>query len=75
MPDAVERYLAAEVPPTKLRLARLRLGVRLWQMSRALGHSVSFLSAIERGFIRRPEVEQRMRDWLDAHAASLKAAR
>jgi len=62
--EAVERYLASEGPPTRLRLARLRRGITLWQMSRALGISVSHLSAVERGFRRRPEVEQRMRDWL-----------
>ncbi len=75
MAEAIEQYLASEERPTRLRLARLRLGVRLWQMGHGLGYSASHLSLVERGILRRPELEQRMRDWLEAHAAHLKAAR
>lgn len=38
-------------------------------MSRALGHSVSTLSLVERGLIERPEIRKKMLAFLAAYRA------
>jgi hypothetical protein len=56
-------------PASPLRIERLRVGVHLTMMSRALGHSVSLLSLVERELIDRPAIKKRMKDFLSAYAA------
>jgi len=56
-------------PATALRIERLKVGVGLTMMSRALGHSVSLLSLVERELIDRPAVKKRMRAFLAAQGA------
>jgi hypothetical protein len=55
--------------PSHLRLKRLRQGVPLLLMSKALGHSVSTLSLVERRHISRPQIKKKMLRLLSAHEA------
>jgi DNA-binding transcriptional regulator YiaG len=55
--------------PSHLRLKRLRQGVPLLVMSKALGHSVSTLSLLERRYISKPQIEKKMLRFLRAHEA------
>jgi hypothetical protein len=56
-------------PATPLRIERLRTGVHLTMMARALGHSVSLLSLVERDLIDRPHIKRKMRAFIAAQAA------
>jgi hypothetical protein len=56
-------------PATAFRIDRLKIGVPLTMMSRALGHSVSFLSLVERGMIDRPAIRKKMKAFLAAQGA------
>jgi len=49
---------------SKLRLARLRLGIPLTQVAHDIHISVSLLSLVERGQVDRPELEKLMRRYL-----------
>ena len=53
-------------PASPLRMERWRAGISLMLMSKALGHSVSLLSFVERGLLDRPEIEKAMRRYIAA---------
>jgi len=54
-------------PASEMRIDRLRTGVTMTMMSRALGHSVSLLSLIERGQLNRPHIKKKMQAFVAAH--------
>ena len=54
-------------PASADRIARLRTGVTIVQMSRALGHSISLLSLVERGQLDRPAIRKKMKAFVAAH--------
>jgi len=53
-----------------MRLARLKVGATLVQMSKHTGYSLYTLSMVERQLLRRPEVLAAMKRFLSAQAAS-----
>ncbi len=57
-------------PSTPMRLARLKVGATLVQMSKHTGYSLYTLSMVERQLLRRPEVLAAMKRFLSAQAAS-----
>jgi len=57
-------------PASPLKLQRLKTGIPLTHMAKALGYSISMLSLVERRLIDKPEVAAAMRRYLSAQKAS-----